>query len=45
MSKAHDEFVSKQNKDYSTADNIRNELLEKGIELIDTKDGTEFKIK
>ena len=31
---------AKQNKDFATADKIRNELFEKGIKLIDTKDGT-----
>ncbi len=36
---------AKQNKNYSRADEIRNELNQKGIELIDTKDGTTFKIK
>ena len=36
---------AKQNKDYATADAIRNELQSKGIELIDTKDGTEYRLK
>ncbi len=31
---------AKKNKDYELADNIRNELLEKGIELKDTREGT-----
>ena len=31
---------AKKNKDYESADNIRNELLEKGIELKDTREGT-----
>ena len=31
---------AKLNKDYSLADSIRNELLEKGIELKDTREGT-----
>ena len=31
---------AKQNKDFALADSIRNELLEKGIELKDTKEGT-----
>ena len=35
---------AKQNKDFSTADKIRNELFEKGIKLIDTKDGTIYEI-
>ena len=33
---------AKKNKDYETADRIRNELLEKGIKLIDTKDGVKY---
>ena len=36
--------LAKQNKDYALADQIRNELLEKGITLIDTKEGTAFKL-
>ena len=31
---------AKQNKDFALADAIRNELLEKGIELKDTREGT-----
>lgn len=33
---------AKQNKDYAKADTIRDELLEKGIRLVDTKDGTTY---
>ncbi|MDD3862725.1 MAG: cysteine--tRNA ligase [Clostridia bacterium] len=33
---------AKENKDYETADKIRNELLEKGVTLIDKKSDTEF---
>ena len=36
---------AKLQKDYALADSIRNELLSKGIELVDTKDGTTYKIK
>lgn len=36
---------AKQDKNYALADQIRNELLQMGIELIDTKDGTTYKIK
>ena len=36
---------AKINKDYALADKIRAELLEKGIELIDTKEGTTYKLK
>ena len=33
---------AKQNKDYKLADEIRNELLSKGIKLIDTPTGTKY---
>ncbi len=33
---------AKKNKDYATADRIRNELLEQGITLIDTPEGTKY---
>ena len=36
---------AKQQKDYAAADSIRNKLLNEGVELIDTKEGTIFKIK
>ena len=36
---------AKAEKNYARADEIRNELASKGIELIDTKEGTTFKIK
>ena len=35
---------AKKNKDYDLADSIRNELLEKGIELVDTREGTTYRI-
>ena len=37
--------LAKQNKDYATADKIRAELSEKGIELIDTTQGTIYKLR
>lgn len=37
--------IARQNKDYSTADSIRKELQDKGIELLDTKDSTSYTIK
>ena len=37
--------TAKKNKDYEEADRIRKELSEKGIELIDTREGTIYKIK
>ena len=36
--------IAKQNKDYELADNIRKELLEKGIVLKDTREGTTFEV-
>ena len=36
---------AKAAKDYATADAIRSKLAEMGVELIDTKEGTTFKIK
>ena len=36
---------AKANKNYALADQIRNELLEKGVELLDTREGTTYKIK
>ena len=36
---------AKKNKDYAEADRIRAYLLDKGVTLIDTKDGTTFKIE
>ena len=35
---------AKQNKDWDTADKIRNQLKELGIEIMDGKDGSSFKI-
>ena len=36
--------IAKANKNYAEADAIRAELLEKGVTLIDTKEGTKFTI-
>ena len=35
---------AKKNRDFSTADSIRDELLSKGIKLIDTRDGTTYEL-
>lgn len=35
---------AKKNKDFVTADKIRDELLAKGVKLIDTRDGTTFEL-
>lgn len=36
---------AKADKNYALADEIRNQLAQMGVELIDTKDGTTFKLK
>ena len=36
---------AKNNKDFKTADIIREELLELGVEINDSSDGTEWKLK
>ena len=38
-------LIFKENKDFTGADAIRNSLLEKGIELIDSEGGTTWKSK
>ena len=35
---------AKKNKDFATADKIRDELLGQGIRLIDTREGTTYEI-
>ncbi|MEY2924368.1 MAG: hypothetical protein RLZZ337_916, partial [Bacteroidota bacterium] len=35
---------AKANKDWATADKIRNELMEAGIELMDSREGTSYKL-
>ena len=36
--------LAKMNKDFSRADSIRDELLSKGIKLIDTREGTTYEV-
>ncbi len=43
--KINERKVAKLEKNYAKADEIRNELANKGVELIDTKEGTTYKIK
>ncbi len=43
LDKIEERNEAKKNKDYEKADSIRNELLEQGIQLIDTKEGTTYK--
>lgn len=44
MSKIEERNKAKANKDYDKADTIRNELLSMNIELIDTREGTKYKV-
>ena len=43
LDKIEERTQAKKDKDYEKADSIRNELMEMGIQLIDTKDGTTYK--
>ena len=43
-SKIEERKEAKQNKDFSKADSIRDELLSKGIEIKDTREGTTYTI-
>ena len=45
LEKIEERKQAKKLKDFAKADSIRAELLEKGIELIDTREGTTYKIK
>lgn len=42
LKKIEERNIAKQNKDFATADQIRDELLENGIKLIDGRDGTTY---
>ena len=44
LSKINERDLAKKEKNFVLADSIRDELLEKGIKLIDTKDGTIYEI-
>ncbi len=44
LSKIEERNNAKKDKNYELADNIRKELLDKGIELMDTREGTKYKI-
>ena len=44
MKKIEERNVAKKNKDYNKADEIRDELLSKGIKLIDSREGTTYEI-
>lgn len=43
--KINERNLAKQNKDYKLADNIREELLNKGIIIKDTREGTIYEVK
>lgn len=42
MKKIEERNNAKKNKDFALADKIRDELLEKGIKLLDTREGTKY---
>lgn len=44
LEKIEERNEAKKNKDYQKADEIRNELLEKNIKLIDSREGTTYEI-
>ena len=44
LDKIEERKKAKENKDYLLADKIREELLNKNIRLIDTKDNTTYEI-
>ncbi|MBQ6497668.1 MAG: cysteine--tRNA ligase [Bacilli bacterium] len=44
LDKIEERKEAKKNKDFATADKIRDELLEKGIKLIDTREGTTYEL-
>ena len=44
INKIEERKIAKLNKDYALADDIRNELLKLGVQLIDTKEGTTYKM-
>ena len=44
QAKIEERNQAKKEKDYAKADQIRNELLEKGIKLIDSREGTTYEL-
>ena len=42
--KIEEREIAKANKDYALADKIRDELLQRGVKLIDTKDKTKYEL-
>ena len=45
MAKIEERKVAKMNKDFTLADNIREELAKEGIILVDTREGTTYKLE
>ena len=45
MAKIEERKQAKINKDYQLADKIRNDLLNEGIVLVDTREGTTYKLE
>lgn len=44
LEKIEERYEAKRNKDYEKADKIKNDLLTMNIELIDTREGTQYRI-
>lgn len=44
LSKIEERKIAKENKNFELADNIRNELLERGVKLIDSREGTTYEL-
>ena len=44
MKKIEERNEAKKNKDFALADKIRDDLLEQGIKLVDTREGTKYEI-
>lgn len=44
LSKIEERKLAKENKNFELADNIRNELLERGVKLIDSREGTTYEL-
>ena len=44
MALIEERALAKKNKDFALADSIREDLYNKGIELIDTREGTTYRI-
>ncbi len=44
LAKIEERNIAKKNKDYALADKIRDELFEKGVKLIDSREGTTYEL-